>query len=176
MADFEKGSLTRLSLSSEGRLTLAPVAERDFRSVGDVSVGRRARFQGQSLRRRRRIGRLQGEAVHGGSGGQNRRRSPSSTAWRSRPSPSTARTACMRPRRRTAKSIAWTRPAKSEVFYDPHAKYIWALAFSKIGRSVRRHRRSGRDSSRDAGRRGLGVLQDRRDARAIAGDGSRTTI
>ena len=39
----------------------------------------------------------------------------------------------MRRRRRMEKCIAWMRPAKAEVFYDPHTKYIWAMAFSKSG-------------------------------------------
>ncbi len=47
---------------------------------------------------------------------------------------------------------------KAEVFYDPKAKYIWAMAFDKSRESLRRHGRSGRDSPRNAGRRGLGVL------------------
>ena len=54
-------------------------------------------------------------------------------ALESMPSPSIPRTACTPPPRPTARSIASRRNGKPEVFYDPKAKYIWALAFDGQG-------------------------------------------
>ena len=90
-------------------------------------------------------------------------------AWRSTPSPSTARIRSTSPPRRTARSTASPPPARAEVFYDPKAKVHLGAGVRQQGRSVRRHRRPGRDPSRHAGRQGQRVLQDRGDACALAG-------
>ena len=58
-----------------------------------------------------------------------------------------------------------------EVFYDPKAKYIWAMAFDKAGESVRRYRRSRGNPPGDPGGSGIGIFQNRGDACAVAGGG-----
>ncbi len=81
-----------------------------------------------------------------------------------------ARTGCTPRLRRTGKCIASSAAGKAEVFYDPQAKYIWALAFDKAGNLFVATGDQG-EIHGDAGGRGIGILQDRRDARAVAGDG-----
>ena len=133
MADLEKGELMHLSLSSEGRLTLAPVVQEVF----DPSVT----FLWAEARDSKGNLYVGGGGLGGGKAKlavidpQAREECWRSwTASRCRPSPSIGRIACTPPRRRTARSFAWTASGKpSQVFYDPKQKYIWALAFSRSG-------------------------------------------
>ena len=174
MADFEKGTLTRLSIGSDGRLALAPVVKELFDpSVAFLwAVARDSK--GQHVRGRRRFGRLEDQAVHGRSLRAKRKRLPSSKASRSRPSPSIRHDRVYAATSPDGKVYRVDAAGKSEVFYDPQAEIHLGAGVFKLGRSVRRHGRSGRDSSRDRGRRGQRVFQDRRNARAVDGHRSRT--
>ena len=133
MEDFDQGTLQHLSLSSDGRLTVAPAVREVYDSSTAVLWAVARDSKGNRLRRRRQPGRIAGQAV------LDRRSQATGNCWRSwtesrcRRSRSTGRIACTRPHRRTAKFIAWTRTGKADVFYDPKTKYIWALAFAKNG-------------------------------------------
>ena len=115
MADFEKGNLTRLSLASDGRLTLAPALKEIFDPSVTFLWAVARDSKGNLLRRRRRIGRIQSQAVEVDASGKTKTLAEFD-GWRCRPSPSTGRIACMRRRRPTARFIAWTRPAKPKCF------------------------------------------------------------
>jgi sugar lactone lactonase YvrE len=132
MADFENGTLTRLSLSSEGRLTLAPAV----RELADASVtflwalardskgniyagggglgGGKSKLlvidpQGHS----RTLAELEGVAVQAlAVDAQDRIYAATS------------------PDGRVYRVDA---AGKADVFYDPKTKYIWALAFGRNG-------------------------------------------
>jgi len=132
MADFEKGTLTRLSLSSDGRLTLAPVVKEIF----DPSVT----FLWAVARDSK--GNLY--AGGGGLGGSKAKLLSVDASGKSR---TVAELDGMAIQAiaidRQDRVYAATSPdgrvyrvdtaGKSEVFYDPKAKYIWALAFAKSG-------------------------------------------
>src|SRR5579885_361653 len=132
MADVEKGTLRRLSLSSEGKLTLAPVVKEVFDasvaflwalardSKGNVYVAGgglgsakaklfRVDRQGQA----KPLAELDGIAIQAIAVDRADRvyaaTSPDGKVYRLDPS------------------------GKAEVFYDPKAKYIWALAFDAAG-------------------------------------------
>jgi outer membrane protein assembly factor BamB len=132
MADFEKGSLTGLSLASDGRLTLAPVMKEIF----DPSVT----FLWAVARDSK------GNLYAGGGGlGSSKAKlfmvDPSGKAKTVAEIDGLAIQAIAIDRQdrvyaATApdgKVYRVDRAGKAEVFYDPHAKYIWALAFSKAG-------------------------------------------
>ncbi len=116
MADFEKGSLTHLSLSSDGRLTLAPVLKEIFDPSVTFLWAVARDSKGNLYRGRRRIGRIQGQAGSKWTRREKPRLWRSWMAWRSRRSPSTGRIAYMRRRRRTARCIAWTPRGKPKCF------------------------------------------------------------
>ncbi len=132
MADFDKGSLTKLSLASDGRLTLAPVLKEIF----DPSVT----FLWAVARDAK--GNLY---AGGGSLGESKAKlfvvDPSGKAKTLAEIDGLAVQAIAIDRQ--DRVYAATAPdgkvyrvdasGKFEVFYDPHAKYIWALAFSKSG-------------------------------------------
>jgi sugar lactone lactonase YvrE len=132
LADFEKGTLTRLSLSSEGRIALAPV----LREVFDASVtflwsvatdakgnvyagggalggGKAKLFAVDAQGRGKTLAELDGIAVQAiAIDAQDRvyaATSPDGKVYRVDAS------------------------GRAGVFYDPKAKYIWALAFSRSG-------------------------------------------
>jgi sugar lactone lactonase YvrE len=136
MADFEKGTLTRLSLSSEGHLTLAPVVKelydpsvtflwtvaRDskgnlYTGGGSVSASKAKLIVIDASGKAKTLAELDGMAVQAIAIDRQDRvyaaTSPDGKVYRVDTNVSTA--------------------GKSEVFYDPHAKYIWALAFSRSG-------------------------------------------
>lgn len=132
MADFDKGSLTRLSLSSDGRLTLAPTLKEIF----DPSVT----FLWAVARDSK------GNLYAGGGGlGSSKAKlfviDPSGKAKTLAEIDGMAIQAIAIDRQ--DRVYAATAPdgkvyrvdaaGKAEVFYDPRAKYIWALAFSKSG-------------------------------------------
>src|SRR5712692_7560319 len=132
MADFEKGSLTRLSLSSDGRLMLAPA----LKEVFDPSVT----FLWSVARDSK--GNLY--AGGGGLGGSKAKLFVIDSSGKSK---TLAELDGMGIQAiaidRQDRVYAATSPdgkvyrvdsaGKSEVFYDPKAKYIWALAFSSRG-------------------------------------------
>src|SRR5580658_1444862 len=130
MADFEKGTLTRLSLSSEGHLTLAPAVKeiydpsvtflwavaRDskgnlYTGGGSVSASKAKLIMIDASGKAKTLAELDGMAVQAIAIDRQDRvyaaTSPDGKVYRV------------------------DGAGKSEVFYDPHAKYIWALAFSR---------------------------------------------
>src|SRR5579884_826387 len=132
MADFEKGTLRRLSLSSEGKLTLAPVVKEVFDasvaflwavardSKGNVYVAggglgsaKAKLFQVDPQGKARPLAELDGIAIQAIAVDRSDRvyaaTSPDGKIYRVDPS------------------------GKAEVFFDPKAKYIWALAFDPAG-------------------------------------------
>jgi sugar lactone lactonase YvrE len=132
MADFEKGTLTGLSLSSEGRLTLAPVVKQIF--DGSVSflwaVARDSKGN-----------------VYAGGGGLG---STKAKLFAVDPQGKVKTLAELDGLSIQAIAIdstdrvyAATSPdgkvyrvdaaGKADVFYDPKAKYIWALTFDRTG-------------------------------------------
>jgi hypothetical protein len=132
MADFEKGTLTRLSLSSEGHLTLAPAVKeiydpsvtflwavaRDskgnlYTGGGSLSASKAKLIAIDASGKARTLAELDGMAIQAIAIDRQDRvyaaTSPDGKVYRV------------------------DSAGKSEVFYDPHAKYIWALAFSRSG-------------------------------------------
>jgi sugar lactone lactonase YvrE len=132
MSDFEKGTLTRLSLSSDGRMTLAPAMKEIF----DPSVT----FLWAVARDSK--GNLY--AGGGGLGGTKAKLVAVDPSGKTR---TVAELEGMAIQAlaidRQDRVYAATSPdgkvyridaaGKADVFYDPKAKYIWALAFSKSG-------------------------------------------
>jgi hypothetical protein len=130
-ADFDKGTLDRLSLSSGGRITLAPT----FQEIHDPGVPALWAIVEDSM----------GRVYYGGGG-------PGSSAKvLTLDAPGQARLLSDLPGLqvqalavdRQDRLYAATSPdgkvyriaagGRSEVFYDPKAKYIWALAFNAQG-------------------------------------------
>jgi sugar lactone lactonase YvrE len=132
MADFDKGSLTRLSLTSDGRLTLAPA----LKEVFDPSVT----FL-WALARDSKGNLYAGGGSLGGSTAKLFMVDPSGKAKTLAEIEGLAVQAIAIDRQ--DRVYAATAPdgkvyrvdaaGKAEVFFDPRAKYIWALAFSKSG-------------------------------------------
>jgi outer membrane protein assembly factor BamB len=131
-ADFQKGTLSKLSLSSEGRLTTAPV----LKEIYDAS----ATFLWAVARDSK--GNLY--AGGGGVGGSKSKLiavDPSGKAKLLAELEGIAVQALAIDRQ--DRLYAATSPdgkvyrvdssGKAEVFYDPHTKYIWAMAFSSRG-------------------------------------------
>ena len=135
MAEFEKGTLTRLSLSSEGHLTLAPVVTeitdpsitflwtvaRDskgnlYTGGGSLSASKAKLIAIDTAGKSKTLAELDGMAIQAITIDRQDRvyaaTTPDGKVYRIDPSKA---------------------DAKPEVFYDPHAKYIWAMAFSKTG-------------------------------------------
>ena len=131
-ADFEKGTLTHLSLRSDGRLYLAP----DFREIYDPSTpylwalaadgkgslyaggggsgnGTAKLFAVDAQGKGRTVAELEGLEIHaiamGPDGQIYAATDPDGKVYKVSPQ------------------------GKSQVFFDPHAKYIWALAFNSKG-------------------------------------------
>jgi hypothetical protein len=132
MADFEKGSLTKLSLSSEGRLTLAPLLKEIFDpsvtflwavardSKGNLYAGggtlggtKAKLFQVDAAGKTKTLAELDGMQIQA-IAIDKQDRVYAATAP-------------------DGKVYRVDGAGKAAVFYDPHAKYIWALAFSKTG-------------------------------------------
>lgn len=131
-ADFEKGTLKRLSLRSDGLLSLAPVVKEWFDSsepylwsVAQDSQGRlyagggspsgaaEKLYQIEAPGKSKVIAELEGLEIHALAVDRNNQvyagTSPDGKVYRVRPG------------------------AKAEVFYDPKAKYVWAMAFAANG-------------------------------------------
>jgi sugar lactone lactonase YvrE len=132
MADFEKGTLTRLSLGSDGRLALAPVVKEIF----DPSVA----FLWAIARDSK--GNLY--AGGGGLGGSKTKLFMVDPAGKSKTLAELDGIAIQAIAIDSKDRVyAATSPdgkvyridaaGKSEVFYDPKQKYIWALEFSRSG-------------------------------------------
>src|SRR5580658_8100129 len=132
MADFEKGSLTRLALSSEGRVTLAPAMKEIFDpsvtflwavardSKGNLYAGggglggsKTKLFMVDPSGKSKTLAELEGIAIQAIAIDSHNRvyaaTSPDGKVYRV------------------------DQAGKSEVFYDPKQKYIWALEFSRSG-------------------------------------------
>jgi sugar lactone lactonase YvrE len=132
MADFEKGTLTRLSLASDGRLALAPVVKEIFDpnvaflwaiardSKGNLYAGggglggsKTRLFMVDPAGKSKTLAELEGIAIQAIAVDSKDRvyaaTSPDGKVYR----------------------VDST--GKSEVFYDPKQKYIWALEFSRSG-------------------------------------------
>ena len=132
MADFEKGTLTRLSLASDGRLALAPVVKEIFDpsvaflwavardSKGNLYAGggglggtKTKLFMVDPSGKSKTLAELEGIAIQAIAIDSHDRvyaaTSPDGKVYRVDQS------------------------GKSEVFYDPKQKYIWALEFSRSG-------------------------------------------
>ena len=133
MADFEKGTLTRLSLASDGRLALAPVVKeildpsvaflwavaRDskgslYAGGGGLGGAKTKLFMVDSTGKSKTLAELEGIAIQA-IAIDSKDRVYAATS----------------PDGKVYRIDAAT--GKSEVFYDPKQKYIWALAFSKSG-------------------------------------------
>jgi sugar lactone lactonase YvrE len=133
MADFEKGTLTRLSLASDGRLALAPVVKEIFDpsvaflwavardSKGNLYAGggglggtKTKLFMVDPSGKSKTLAELEGIAIQAIAIDSHDRvyaaTSPDGKVYRIE-----------------------TQTGKSEVFYDPKQKYIWALEFSRSG-------------------------------------------
>src|ERR1700676_3099156 len=132
MADFEKGNLTRLSVRSDGLLTLAPV----LKEVFDPSV--------TFLWAVARDSKGNIYAGGGGLGGSKAKLFVVDAAGRTRTLAEIEglSTQAIAIDRQDGIYVATTpdgkvyrvdAAGKAEVFYDPHTKYIWALAFSSRG-------------------------------------------
>lgn len=132
MADFEKGSLTRLSLSSDGRLTLAPTLKeiydpsvtflwavaRDskgnlYAAGGGLGGSKAGLFVVDPAGKAKTLAELDGMAIQALAIDRQDRVYAATTP--------------------DGKVYRVNAAGKTEIFYDPHAKYIWALAFSKSG-------------------------------------------
>jgi hypothetical protein len=132
MADFEKGTLTRLSLSSEGHLTLAPLVKeihdpaitflwsvaRDskgnlYTGGGSLSASKAKLIAIDPSGKAKTLAELDGMAIQAIAIDRQDRvyaaTSPDGKVYRV------------------------DSAGKIETFYDPKAKYIWALAFSRSG-------------------------------------------
>jgi len=132
MADFEKATLTHLSLSSEGRITLAPVVKeifdpsvtflwavaRDSKGTlyaggGGLGGSKAKLFAVDATGKSRTVAELDGMSIQAIAVDRQDRvyaaTSPDGKIYRIETS------------------------GKTDIFYDPKAKYIWALAFSKSG-------------------------------------------
>ncbi len=132
MADFEKGTLTRLSLASDGRLALAPVVKEIFDpsvaflwavardSKGNLYAGggglggtRTKLYMVDPSGKSKTLAELEGIAIQAIAIDSKDRvyaaTSPDGKVYRI------------------------DQAGKSEVFYDPKQKYIWALEFSRQG-------------------------------------------
>jgi hypothetical protein len=132
MADFEKGTLTRLSLSSDGHLTLAPVVKeihdpaitflwsvaRDskgnlYTGGGSLSSSKAKLIAIDPSGKAKTLAELDGMAIQAIAIDRQDRvyaaTSPDGKVYRV------------------------DSAGKIETFYDPKAKYIWALAFSRSG-------------------------------------------
>jgi len=132
MADFEKGTLTRLSLGSDGRLALAPVVKEIFDpsvaflwaiardSKGNLYAGggglggsKTKLFMVDPAGKSKTLAELEGIAIQAIAIDSKDRvyaaTSPDGKVYRV------------------------DQAGKSEVFYDPKQKYIWALEFSRSG-------------------------------------------
>jgi sugar lactone lactonase YvrE len=133
MADFEKGTFTRLSLASDGRLALAPVMKEIFDpsvaflwavardSKGNLYAGggglggtKTKLFMVDPSGKSKTLAELEGIAIQAIAIDSKDRvyaaTSPDGKVYRIE-----------------------TQTGKSEVFYDPKQKYIWALEFSRSG-------------------------------------------
>jgi streptogramin lyase len=133
MTDFEKGSLTRLAVSSEGRITLAPAMKEIFDpsmtflwavardSRGNLYAGggglggsKAKLIQIDPAGKPKTLAEIEGMAIQAIAIDRQDRvyaaTSPDGKVYRVDPS-----------------------SGKADVFYDPKAKYIWSLAFSKSG-------------------------------------------
>ncbi|MGH9559453.1 MAG: hypothetical protein ACRD30_09460 [Bryobacteraceae bacterium] len=132
MSDFDRGSLKRLSLSSDGRLTLAPQVKQIFDSPAPFlwAVSRDSK------------GNLW--AGGGGLGGDKAKLFEIDSAGQSKIAAELdamqIQALAIDPEDRVyaatspdGKVYRINAAGKPEVFFDPHAKYIWALAFSKSG-------------------------------------------
>ena len=128
-ADFEKGVIKNLSVRSDGLLTLAPRSHELFDpataylwalaqdSKGNLYAGGGTDARSSTAFRRTARARCW----------------PTWTRWRSTPSWSIPRTAFMPATSPDGKIYRITGNGKPEVFYDPKAKYIWAMAFDSKG-------------------------------------------
>lgn len=133
MADFEKGTLTRLSLASDGRLALAPVVKEIFDpsvaflwavardSKGNLYAGggglggtKTKLFMVDPRGTSKTLAELEGIAIQAIAIDSRDRvyaaTSPDGKVYRIE-----------------------TQTGKADVFYDPKQKYIWALEFSRSG-------------------------------------------
>jgi hypothetical protein len=132
MSDFGKGTLTRLSLSSDGQLSVAPVLKRIFDSNaaflwavardshGNVYTGggglgssKVKLFEADPRGNVKTLAELEGMALQAiAIDGKDRVYAATSP---------------------DGKVYRVDQAGKVETFYDPKAKYIWALAFDKAG-------------------------------------------
>jgi hypothetical protein len=136
MSDFEKGTLTRLSLASDGRLALAPIVKEVFDpsvaflwaiardSKGNLYAGggglggsKTKLFVVDHAGKSKTLAELDGIAIQAIAVDSKDRvyaaTSPDGKVYRI--------------------ETAGNTTGKSEVFYDPKQKYIWALEFSRSG-------------------------------------------
>lgn len=132
MADFERGTLTGLSLSSDGHLVLAPAVKqlydpsvtflwaiavdskgRIYAGGGGLGGSKASLFEVDPSGTHKTVAELDGMAIQAIAIDTQDRvyaaTSPDGKVYRVDPN------------------------GKVETFYDPHSKYIWALAFSKSG-------------------------------------------
>ena len=171
-SDFEKGIIHNLSLRSDGRLTLAPRFQELYDTNSRLPLGAGAGLQGQPLRRAAARARSSTACLPRAK----RRCWRSSRAWKSTPSRWIRRTALYAATSPDGKVYRITSAGKPEVFYDPKAKYIWAMAFDSKGNLFVATGDGGEIHRVTPDGKGARVLPHRRDARALDGRGcARTT-
>jgi hypothetical protein len=131
-ADFEKGSFENVSLRSDGRMLLAPLAREVFDSSvpylwtivadskrnlyaagGGSGSGKAKLFEISRDGKARTLAELDGLEIHAIAIDKNDQIFAATDP--------------------DGKIYKVARDGKSQVFYDPQAKYIWAMAFDKAG-------------------------------------------
>ena len=166
-SDFERGTLNHLSLRADGRIFLAPEFTEVFDSTTPYLWTLAADSKGNSVRCRRRLRQRVGESFRYRS--QRQKPDVRRAGWpgNSRHWRSTQGRALRRYRsRRQGLQNRIRRQAEAVLRSSPEIHLGHGVLQQR--RSVCRHRRSGRDSSRDARWRRFRLLQDRRDPRPVA--------
>ena len=132
MADFERGDLTRLSLSSDGRLTLAPALKEIFDpsitflwTVARDSKGNLYAGGGG-------LGGSKAKLVEVTAAGQTKKLAEFD-ALAVQAIAIDAQDRVYAATSPDGKVYRVDASGNSQVFFDPHAKYIWAMAFAKSG-------------------------------------------
>ena len=163
-ADFEKGVIKNLSVRSDGLLTLAPHSHELFDTstaylwaLARDSKGNLYAGGGTGAKLFRIPPGRQGQDA----GRTGRARDPRHRRGFQRPR--------LRRHRARRQGLSHHRQRQTGSLLRSQDQVHLGAGLRQQGRPVRRHRRPGRDPPRDARRQGHGLLQDRRDPRALHG-------